>query len=286
MHSDNKKKFKGKKAVVIGTGPAGSAAAAYLSNYGFHTKLYDRLDDPRIKLSSNRVLPVGIFRNSVDVLRKIYTELPYNQSGYKNGLHEYYGKFHYLSKLIISKGVNFVSNNKKRASVRFSSAGAIGERNTIQIAILNALSKFNTENVEMEFNCPCEKIDFENQIAIFKNGEIREDYDLLIGADGANSVIRKQLEKEIQDYNVEYLISENLYLSFKSSVPLTEADSQYLDKYLGHGEYNYFKCKADVFEGKKTPKAVSIARSEDGYYYVVMVASRDYVQNIKGKESK
>ena len=51
------------------------------------------------------------------------------------------------------------------------------------------------ENVTIEFNKTCKKVDFENKVAFFKDDNTKEEFtveaDVIFGTDGAGSALRK-----------------------------------------------------------------------------------------------
>lgn len=56
----------------------------------------------------------------------------------------------------------------------------------------NLLANYNSKNLQIKYSCPLEDVDMNNRIAYFDNGKEFK-YDLLIGADGVQSNVRRIL---------------------------------------------------------------------------------------------
>ena len=67
--------------------------------------------------------------------------------------------------------------------------------------------------------CSIKGVDFDAQTAKFVNGEGKEvskRYDLLIAADGSNSVVRDELQKADPEFKVRQIVAARTYKSIRS----------------------------------------------------------------------
>ncbi|MDJ0712676.1 MAG: NAD(P)/FAD-dependent oxidoreductase [Prochloraceae cyanobacterium] len=171
-----------KQVTIIGAGPAGLLLAHYLLIRGkdrYQINIYDRRNDPRkVAFSKHRTYPMSLFERGLSALRNI------------PGLEE----------AVKAKGLQVIGSfvypkNGKANLVARNNPITVIDRTVLTIAILDELEKKYDENrVNIHFNCKCIEVNFANKTAILEKEELEKikiDYDLLIGADGARSIVRK-----------------------------------------------------------------------------------------------
>lgn len=198
-----------KKVIIIGAGPCGLLLAQYLlrRQEKYQIDIYERRSDPRIvSFSTSRTYPISLNERGMSALRKI------------EGLEEAV-----KSKTLAVTGTVFhQKNGKTRVTPRNKPLFTL-DRTSLAILILeNLTQKYDTSRLTINFNYQCTSVDFEaNKVAFRKvvdNSVIAEqddfsgEYDLLIGADGANSAVRESFAVT-EDFKCEQKYVPNDYKS-------------------------------------------------------------------------
>jgi len=187
--------YKGKKAVVVGAGPAGLVAAAYLARHGFSVKVFEGQKDIRSSpVSGQRAYNIGLSGATAGVLSDLGVELPPPDGGYKNGMHAFRGAF-LLKPHGLSSQVPATTKDR-----------VLGSRYSLTRAVLDVVEERFSANVDILFNRPCKDVSFNEQKAAFETIDGKEvvvDYDLLVAADGINSIVRKKLQEFDRSFKVQ-----------------------------------------------------------------------------------
>jgi len=187
--------YKGQKAVVVGGGPAGLVAAAYLAKHGFSVKVYEGRSDIRLSPDSgDRTYNIVLFGSAPDVLADMGVDLPSPEGGFKSGLHAFQGAF-----FIKPDGSLLPMPAQEKNRV-------MGTRNSITRGILSAIERHYSGSVDVKFNHMCKSLSFKDQKITFDTAlgnEVVVDYDFLVAADGFNSVIRGELQQLDGDLKVQ-----------------------------------------------------------------------------------
>lgn len=193
-----------KKIVIVGAGPCGILLAHYLLHRGtqYQVEVYERLNDPRkVNSSNSRTIPYGINGRGLIPLRKI------------NGLEEAV-----KAQCVKNHGlVIHQKNGKTQVFPKKQPTFNIDRISLVMTLLSKLMEKSETSPVNLHFNCQCNRVDFKTKTVTFEKikdtvseskaaEEFTVDYDFLIGADGARSVVRKHF------LNTDYFEFEQKYV--------------------------------------------------------------------------
>ena len=193
-----------KKVVIIGAGASGLLLAHYLLNRkDYQIDIYERHGDPRmLSDSKSRTYPLAMNERGMKALGQI--------SG--------------LTKEVKASGHEIVASvshsytGKKRVIPRNKSLTTIDRLSLIEV-LLNSLDA--KDNLKVHFQHPCLRVDLTAKEAYFTTPteDLTVDYDLIIGADGARSVVRKAfLDTRLFECQQKYVSDDykTLFLPLKN----------------------------------------------------------------------
>ena len=182
--------------LIIGAGLCGSLLALRLGQRGYNVKVIEMRPDLRkVDISAGRSINLAFSDRGIKAIRMVGIEgkvaplcIPMNG----RMIHD-------------TEGNTFLSNYSGRSHEYINSIS----RGQLTALLMDEAE--NLDNVTIEFNKKCKKVDFENKIATFKDyitkAEITHKADVIFGTDGAGSALRKSyyLEKKFlfsfsQDY--------------------------------------------------------------------------------------
>jgi kynurenine 3-monooxygenase len=198
-----------KTVAIIGAGPSGVLLAHYLLRRGdrYKVDIYERRSDPQtIVFSSSRTFPISLTLRGINALSNI------------EGLVE------------IVKGMSIESagsvlhqtNGKTRFTPRRNPIFIL-DRTQLAIALLQKLTEtYDQSRLNLYFNHQCTKVDFASKTATFDKNQTEEitiNYDLLIGADGAKSIVREKfLSTELFELEQKYIPTDYKSIFLPNSV--------------------------------------------------------------------
>ena len=172
-----------KKFTIAGAGLVGSLEAIFLSQKGFKVEVYERRPDMRkVKLLAGRSINLALSTRGWTALKKVGVDSEVKKMAipmYKRVMHSIDGKL---------TNQQYGQDGEAIYSV---SRGGLNQ------LLMNLAG--NQKNVNMHFDFKCIDVDLETATASFKHksGELRNvNADILIGADGAYSVIRSKMMKQ------------------------------------------------------------------------------------------
>ena len=169
-----------KKITIVGAGLVGSLQAIFMGKRGYQVDLYERRPDLRktdigVGRSINLVVSkrgwtaleaVGIAEKIREIVMPVFGRMAHDQNGNQS--------FHPYS--IVNKAISSVS------------------RGELNCRLMDCAEEF--KNVTLHFEMSCSDVDLDSATAIFENpiGERTTVHaDLLIGTDGAYSVVRDRM---------------------------------------------------------------------------------------------
>ena len=181
-----------KKAVVVGAGPAGSLAALYLANLGWHVKVYER----RTEAGSD-----GIRDRSKAAPRP---DISYNVVLSPRGMNALDGAGVVLPEERIVRlmgNVRHLPGAAPSMSRQFRGTVAVN-RDVLADAIVRTATDKHPGRIEFTRGVGVTDVDFASRVAVFgpsssefqgEESTVSEPYDLLVAADGVNSAVRSML---------------------------------------------------------------------------------------------
>lgn len=171
-----------KKITIIGSGLAGTLLAVYLAKRGYALELFESRPDLRMKQTDQgRSINLALSCRGITGMAAV-------------------GIMPKVKKLIVPMRARAI--HELRGQIKFQPFGrnpdeyinAI-QRNDLNKLLLNEVEKF--PQVTLNFDTPLIDLDVKRKTAIFSiknNSILKHQYDFLIGADGANSTVRKLLQ--------------------------------------------------------------------------------------------
>ncbi|MEM8939736.1 MAG: NAD(P)/FAD-dependent oxidoreductase [Bacteroidota bacterium] len=161
---------------IVGAGLVGSLLGLLLKQKGFNVELFEKRKDPRkVELTEGRSINLALSRRGI---------LPLKASGIYEKIAPHLIPMH--GRMMHDQKGNLTTQpyGKQGQSIHSVSRAHLNEM-LIQLA--------EEEGVQVHFNQKCKYVDFDDSTLYFdKDKEVRSD--LIVGADGAFSVIRKYLQ--------------------------------------------------------------------------------------------
>ena len=202
-----------KKAVVVGAGPAGSLAALYLANLGWHVKVYER----RTEAGSDGIRDKGKATTRPDI--------SYNVVLSPRGMNALDGAGVVLPEERIVRlmgNVRHLPGAAPSMSRQFRGTVAVN-RDVLADAIVRTATDKHPGRIEFTRGVGVTDVDFASRIAVFgpsssefqgEESTVSEPYDLLVAADGVNSAVRSMLATD-GDLTVTQNADEMMFKSVK-----------------------------------------------------------------------
>ncbi len=186
-----------KKVVIIGAGPCGLLLAHYLLHRGqYQVEIYEgRSQQNLINTKENRTFPLSLQERGRKAIRGIA------------GLEEAV-----MSESIFCQGTIIHRQQGKKQKIKRKTPILTIDRNRLVTLFFEKLQEnYPCEYLKIHFNCECIEINKITKTVTLqaKMGDhFRVNYDLLIGADGANSAIRKYLEQQANLYCEQHYVPD------------------------------------------------------------------------------
>lgn len=210
-----------KKVVIVGAGPCGLLLAHYLLHRGenYQIEIYERRSDPRIiSFSKARTFPISLNERGMSALRQI--------AGLEAAVKAVSVK--------MTGTVFHQKNGKSRFTPRQKPLVTLDRTNLVIVLLEKLAQEYDTERLNIHFDCQCQSVDFHHKtvnfynIAVGNNPEFTVDYDLLIGTDGANSVVRAGFQ-DIENFEYEQKYYPTDYKSIFLDQPVNSSSNLKLD---------------------------------------------------------
>lgn len=168
-----------KKIIIIGGGIGGLCTAIALQQYGFDVKVYEK-----VKKLGEVGAGLTLWSNAIKVLRKLGVADAVINAGSKLN----------RSQIRANTGEKLFDARADEMEAKFGEPAVAIHRADLHEILINAL---HPKTLHLDMTCTRFEQDDEKVTVHFENGE-SDSADLLIGADGIHSVVRKQMFPEIQ----------------------------------------------------------------------------------------
>lgn len=193
-----------KKVVIVGAGASGLLLAHYLLQRDgeYFVEIYERHHDPRtISVTKSRTFPIALNDRGM----KAIAQIPGLTDAVKAISVEMSGTISHPS-----KGKKIYISRKKSLTTL--------DRTELVKVFLNTLEQNNGDRLKIHFEHSCIGVDLAAKQAHFSTPklEITVDYDLVIGADGARSQVRKAFQ-DTKLFELEQKYISNDYKSIYST---------------------------------------------------------------------
>jgi len=224
-----------KHITLIGAGPVGSMTAVFLAQRGYNVSIFEKRPDMRTtNISAGRSINLSLANRGIVPLTEI-------------------GVMEKVEKMLIPMTGRMVHDLQGNTNYQVYDKRDNEVIHSVSRGDLNKLLMDHaqqTGQVDIEFNQAVNDIDFDAKTITFTDqltgGVKTVDYDLLIGADGSGSVVRKALHKKLgspeHNDNGSFNRFDQLGHSYKElCIPAGKDNSYQIDKHTLHiwprGEY-------------------------------------------------
>jgi len=225
-------KTEGTAAIAfVGGGPAALVAAIALARRGIRTTVFERGTHPEVapRFNPDRSYTIDISGHGLRALRHI------DACSY------------FDDRLIAFKGLKVPGGGTEEWSL----PGWTGSRGDILRALMALAGEKYQELVRFEFECRVNAVDVHAGTLTYASqsgGVATKQFDFIIGADGAGSIVRDALLQQIAGFTVETKSLPN----YCTMIELDRVGDQ-LDPHYLHGLATYPFCVAGAIKGEHGP---------------------------------
>jgi len=178
------------------------------------------------------------------------------------------------------------------------------ERHELAKQIMSAVREEEPERITFHFNHACVGADLAEQEVYFQNQDdtkVKQDYDLLIGADGAHSEIRKAMEEQVAGFKIDVTQQSRFYRSYRDIVVKSDTDALFWnlldiivvavsvsDKYkmmLQPGVLTFYR-NLPKFGSMEGVQRMSFMRTAKGDLVGNFAATQSGYDSVRGKEKE
>lgn len=170
---------------IVGGGPAGLVMAISLARRGIQTTVLERGEHPEVapRFDADRSYTIDITGHGLRALRYIDATACFD------------------ARMLQFKGIQ----QQGRVVDEWTNPGWTGSRGDILRALVALIDAHYEKFVDLHFGSNVDTIDVHTGAVTFTStsGRLTRTFDLVVGADGAGSVVRRALEEQIPGFSVE-----------------------------------------------------------------------------------
>lgn len=190
------------KAVVAGGGPVGALAAIALASQGWDVQVYERWDMPsgEPKSTDTRAYLLNLTPRSLRAFKQFGVDVTPLVAPHNGKLEQTF----FGIKGQVLRTMTIPVENPPQVLRVF--------RDEIGRQLIDEAKRLYPDTIHFHFNCPVESVDMAAQIVSVPQGSPKQvRYEVLVAADGAGSIVRKQLAANMPEgfvrrirHNVQY----------------------------------------------------------------------------------
>jgi kynurenine 3-monooxygenase len=204
-----------KKVVIVGAGASGLLLAHYLLQRGdkYQVEIYELRDNPLVlPFSKSRTFPIALNQRGMSAVNRI--------EGLETALK--------ACSVELKGTVPHKARGNQRVVKRKKPLIVVNRKELTVVLLEQLVKKFDDSRLKIHFNCQCTQVNFAKKQAQFQGKDklFNVDYDLLVGADGVNSIVREQM-LSTESFTCEQTIYQNQY----KSLFLPSPDENYKSKF-------------------------------------------------------
>ena len=216
------------RIAFVGGGPSALLAAIALARRGIQTTVFERDAHPEImpRFNPDRSYTIDISGHGLKALRHIDA------------------CSHFDDRMIRFKGLKIPGGGTKEWTL----PGWTGSRGDILRALMAVLEENYRAWVTLAFESRVTSVDVVEGVVTYsaQSGERREQFDLMVGADGAGSVVRKAMTEQLPGFTVE----TRSFPNYCTMIELDRVGDQMDENYL-HGLSIRPFCVAGAIKGDR-----------------------------------
>jgi kynurenine 3-monooxygenase len=245
---------------VVGGGPAGLVTAVALARRGIRTTVFERDQHPHL---APRVNPDGAY--TIDITDHGLRALRYIEA-----------TPYFDARMLRFKGIQ----QQGRVVDRWSKPGWTGSRGDVLRALLALIRDHYAESVELCFESGVSAVDVRTGTVTSEAGEGSRTtrFDLVVGADGAGSVVRRALQDQVPGF----VVRTTSIPTYVTMIELSRVGDRLDKHYLQALSVRHFNVAGAVNgdEGPQSPRWFCCVGSKEALAWRCLDDAKDYFRRV------